>query len=227
MISSDISTLFTKDAPGVRFRQATILTWNPSNGNNTVDLAGGTLTNVGMMNIGEAISLKPGHVVGMLGQGSAWFIIGRITLPGDPNFASASVAFDGDFGFVTNFAITTTRTTKATVTLQVPTWADEALVFMNASAVLVNPNAANALVDLYAAIDTNTGVVGRGRFSSSAVVDYSDSNTLVSHSQAVLSSPGATIACKADLQVVGGANWATSANQSIGISATAIYRSTT
>ena len=225
MISDNLAPLFDKGAPGVRFRQGTVLTWDAETGANTIDLAGGTLTNVPILNTGEAIALRAGHVVGLLGQGSAWFIVGRITMPGDPGFASASVAFAGNFASSTSFPITTTRTPKATVTLNAPAWADEAVVYATASASLGNPNATASLVDCYAVIDGAVGVAGRVGMAPVGAANFQDAGSLMSHCQQVFN-PGATITCTADLQLVGGATWGTS-TQFVGISAIAIYRSTT
>lgn len=226
MITDDLSTLFGQTGPGVRFRQGTILEWDSESGANSVDLAGGTLTNVPILNTGEAIALKAGHVVGLLGQGTSWFIIGRVTPPGSPDFAGSSVAFDGAFALVQTFGITSSRVTKAVATLAVPSWADQALVWVTASAILGNVNASATLVDLYAGVDLSTGIAGRAPFAPLGAANYADTGTVVSHCQAVINNPGPTIACKADLQIVLGSNWASSANQYAGISATAIYRST-
>lgn len=142
MISDDLSTLFDSGQPGVRFRQGTILTWDPNSGANTVDLAGGTLANVPILNTGEAIALKAGHVVGLLGQGSTWFIVGRITPPGDPNFAAASVAFGGAGAQVFGYSTSTVTVVKATSNeLVVPDWADEALVMITGFAGVINTTA--------------------------------------------------------------------------------------
>lgn len=225
MISDNLAPLFGGGQPGVRFRQGTVLTWNADTGANTIDLAGGTLTNVPILNTGEAIALKAGHVVGLLGQGSAWFIVGRITMPGDPGFASASVAFDGDFASSTSFGISATRLPKATVTLQAPAWADEAVVYATASAALGNPNISASLVDCYAIINGVVGVAGRSGMAPVGAANYQDAGSPMSHCQAIFN-PGATITCTADLQLVGGATWGTS-TQFVGISAIAIYRSTT
>lgn len=227
MITDNLAPLFAAGQPGVRFRQGTVTAWDASTGANTIDLAGGTLTNVPILNTGEAIALKAGHVVGLLGQGSAWFIVGRITLPGDPNFASASVSFAGNFASSTSFAITGSRLPKATVTLNAPAWADEAVVYATASAALGNPTASAALIDIYAVINGAVGVAGRSGMAPAGAANFQDAGSLMSHCQQVFN-PGATITCTADLQRVtpGGPDWGTS-TQFVGISAIAIYRSTT
>lgn len=226
MISDDTSKLFGGDDRSVlRMRQGTILTWDPETGTNTVEVAGGILTNVPIQNTGEAISLKPGHVVNLNGQGNTWWIVGRITTPGSADFASASVAFDGAYGFTTNFAITTTRVTKVTATLDVPAWADEAVVSCVVNVSLRNPGATATYVDAYAAIDGVNGVGQRSGFAPLGNAQFQDAGSIMVGAQSVITSPGSTILCEGSLQTIT-TNWATSADQMIGISATAIYRST-
>lgn len=131
MITDDLSTLFDSGQPAVRFRQGTITAWDTDTGTNTVDMAGGTLTNVPILNTGEAIALKAGHVIVLMGLGLSWFIIGRVTPPNDPNFAAASVAFGSAGAQVTGFSLSMTLTVKASSNeLVVPDWADEAIVFV-------------------------------------------------------------------------------------------------
>jgi hypothetical protein len=142
MITDDLTPLFDTGQPGVRFRQGTVTAWNASTGANTIDVAGGTLTNVSILNTGEAIALKAGHVVGLLGQGSTWFIIGRITPPGDANFAAVSVAFGSAGAQLFNYSTSTSMVIKATSNeLVVPDWADEAVVMIAGSAAVVNSTA--------------------------------------------------------------------------------------
>lgn len=149
MITDDLSTLFDSGQPGVRFRQGTISTWNANTGANTIDLAGGTLTDVPMLNTGEAVALKAGHVVGLLGQGSTWFIIGRVTLPNDPNFAAASVAFGSAGAQVFGYSTSTSMVTKASSNeLVVPDWADEAIVMVTGFGGVTNTTAGIAFAGM-------------------------------------------------------------------------------
>jgi hypothetical protein len=224
MITDDLSTLFDAGDPAVRFRQGTVLTWNANTGANTIDLAGGTLTNVPMMNIGEAISLKAGHVVGLLGQGSTWFIIGRITLPGDPNFASASIAFDGVHTSATNFSVTTTHSNKVTSSIAVPGWADEVLVMMTTQISLANSSAGG----FYASFEPFIGGVGGGGIgfglAANASTSFNDLNAGSISFQRVITNPGASIALATTAWVTAGTLPA-SATSTVILDATAIFRS--
>jgi hypothetical protein len=129
--------LMPPDAAGVAYGQGKILTWNASTGANTIQYRGSVLVDVPILNTGEAIALQAGHVVGILKAGKSYFILGRITVPGNPDFASASIAFGAiESVFATGFAIGTVEATgeKISATMDVPAWADEALVTLYADA---------------------------------------------------------------------------------------------
>lgn len=129
-------------APAVGFRQGLVQAWDTTTGANQILVAGGVLTDVPILNTGEAVALKVGHVVGLLTAGGSWFILGRITPPGDPNFASASVAFGSAGATATNFSTSTSFATKATADLVVPDWADEAIVMVGGQCGIRNSTAA-------------------------------------------------------------------------------------
>lgn len=226
MITDDLAPLFDTGGPGVRFRQGTVLTWNANTGANTIDLAGGTLTNVPIINTGEAIALKAGHVVGLLGQGSTWFIVGRITLPGDANFAGASVAFTTNFNNTSGFgiAVSPTFSTVASVTLAVPTWADQALVTVQASFSLHNPRGvvdfANARVTI-AGSPFAQSVSGYAANGDAGASDYQNQSCIAAQ---IITNPAATIAVGATV-AAGGAAWGADANNFCSLTATAVFRS--
>lgn len=224
MITDNLAPLFDPGQPGVRFRQGTILTWDSNTGSNTIDLAGGTLTNVPIINTGEAIALKAGHIVGMLGQGSTWFIIGRITPPGDPNFAGASVAFASDWDFQQGFAVGTGNQTCATATIPVPSWADEAAVISVATGTLVNSTSIRQEAVLYSKINgTSNGGVALGIPPDSGTGGFGIGCLTASASQ-VIPSPGSTITCTCVTNL--NAGFAANGINTATVSALAIFRST-
>lgn len=92
--SEDLAPLLVGD-PGTetRFRQGVIASWNNQTGENSVDVGGATLQNLPILNTAEAIALGVGDVVGLLAAGASWMILGRITPPNDPQFASAATSF--------------------------------------------------------------------------------------------------------------------------------------
>lgn len=225
MISDNLAPLFDDGQPSARIRQGTILTWDPANGNNTVDLAGGVLTNVGILNTGEAIALKAGHVVGLLGQGSTWFILGRVTMPGDPQFASASVAFASDSAFTSNFTVPNALATRASVSLPVPSWADEAAVIATATASVLNRTAVDDYCFLTTLIDGFGGIASGSTFNK--VSEWQSFQNLTANYSDVVTSPGATISVVAQLGTNNGTSWVADTGNRCALSAIAIFRSTT
>lgn len=225
MITDDLSTLFEPAAPGVRFRQGTVLTWDSDTGENAIDLAGATLTDVPVLNTSEATALKEGHVVGLLGQGSAWFIIGRVTPPNSSDFAGASVAFETQAAQVSNFALSTGFVEKVSTSMNVPAWADEALVTVSVTMTAHNNRGVEDFVYLYAAISgltSGAAFTGASATSGSALSWPSLSHT---HTATVSTSGPSTIAVSGYALSQGGA-WTADANNRIFLAASAVYRST-
>jgi hypothetical protein len=224
VITDDISTLFDTGAPGVRFRQGTILTWNAETGSNTIDLAGGALTDVPVLNTSEATALKQGHVVGMLGQGSSWFIIGRITPPNDPNFAAASVAFAGAGASATNFGLSTSAANIITDTMAVPSWADEAIVLATGNCQLTNPTAVIDFATIRVTIDGVGGGGSQVGFSPLGNASGNYVGSMAVSAQRLISSPGSTITVATQLNAQT-APWGVQASNRANIDAIAVFRS--
>lgn len=118
-----------KEALG--FHQGVIQAWNSETGQNTVNIAGAFVNDLPILNTGEAIVLKVGHVVAILRFRSTYFILGRITIPQDPQFAGASVAFGSAGAEGIGFGVTTTMMAIVGFNMPVPSWADEAVVFVS------------------------------------------------------------------------------------------------
>lgn len=226
MITDNLATLFDSGQPGVRFRQGTILSWDANTGSNTVDMGGGTLTNVPILNTGEAIALKAGHIVGLLGQGSAWFIVGRVTPPNDPNFASASVSFGGNGVSTTNFTVPTTPTTRASLTIPTPAWADEAVVLVTANASLYNNQASIQFASLQVLIDGVQGGAATSGFAPAGNASGAYYQSMTASAQRVIT-PGASIALAAQVWNQGSTAWAADTTQQCNLDAIAVFRSVT
>jgi len=225
VITDDLSTLFNPPAPGVRFRQGTVLTWNASTGANTISVGGATLTDVPILNTGEAVALKAGHVVGLLVFGASWFILGRVTVPGGSDFASASVAFGGAGASATNFTLSTTQTNKVTTSIAVPSWADEAIVLCTVNCSLTNPRAVIDFANLSATIDGVGGGQAQSGFSPLGDASGNYLQPMSASGQRLITSPGATIALAGQVWA-NGASWGASANNIVNIDAIAVFRST-
>lgn len=85
MASSDIAALFggsPNDTKSVQIRQGIVKAWNPSTGDNTINVGGATLTNLAFL-IAEATVLTAGDVVQLISQGGKSYILGKVTDPGE------------------------------------------------------------------------------------------------------------------------------------------------
>ena len=225
--SADLSSLFTPAGPGVRFGQGLITAWDPATGQNTIEWSGGTLTDVPVLNTGEAIALRPGRVVGMLGQGLTWFIIGRITPPNDPDFASASLAFAAKNAQFTNFGLTTSLVNDAFVDLDIPVWADEVAIIAIGSCSLTNTTATADFAACAVFIDGVTGPgVQHGYQATPSAINQNTQSMTASNSLVKPVVGGTTI--RADLRIRAvNAAWGAATSNIAEISAMAVFRSVT
>lgn len=89
--TSDLATLLTPaPSSGVQFSQGTILTWDRTRLENTIEWRGITLRDVPMIEGLNNLVLKPGDIVGMLGWApenskgvGSWWILGKLSNPGE------------------------------------------------------------------------------------------------------------------------------------------------
>jgi hypothetical protein len=112
----------------VGFHQGVIIAWNSETGQNTVSTQGAFLTNVSMLNIGDTTNLARGDVVLIFRLRTQYFIVGRVVVPNTELFASSSVDFEAVNVAAGSFALTTVETIVVTTTLNVPPWANQALI---------------------------------------------------------------------------------------------------
>ncbi|WP_146605704.1 hypothetical protein [Micromonospora craterilacus] len=81
--------LLPPDGDGLGFRQGVVVEWNPDTAKNKIAVAGAVVEDLPIFNTSEALLITPGAVVGILTAGRTWFVLGRITIPGTPEAASA------------------------------------------------------------------------------------------------------------------------------------------
>ena len=90
MRSSDLAPMLADPRnAALGFRQGVIVSWNPNTAENTVLVGNALLENLPILNTSEASILAEGDVVGVLTAGRTWGILGRFTIPGTPEAASA------------------------------------------------------------------------------------------------------------------------------------------
>lgn len=226
MITDNLASLFVNGPEGVGFRQGRVVAWNPNTGANTIEVAGGMLTDVSVLNSGEAIALKAGHIVGLLTYGGAWFILGRITSPGDPNFAGASVAFASASAAADGFALSIGGpATVATAVIPVPTWADEALVTVSAAFSLHNTRTASDWAAGFCYVGSDAGSSTLQGFAAASDAGKSDWGSLSCAHQVRLTAVGGPITVTARVSS-NDANWPADALNRVRLVSSAIFRST-
>jgi len=89
--NNDLAALLTPaPSKGVQFSQGIILTWDHGELHNTIEWRGITLTDIPMVEGVNALTLKAGDVVGMLGWApenakgvGTWWILGKLSNPGE------------------------------------------------------------------------------------------------------------------------------------------------
>lgn len=205
---------------GLGFRQGTVETFNSETGENTIDVGGTVLSNVPMLNSGEAIALKAGHVVALLTWKSSWWILGRVTLPNSDQFASASVSFDGGFVSGNNFSIDTTIDIKAQKTFTVPAWADEAAVMATSMISARNDSASSDTLNGRSVIDGINGQL----FNKGVAVNEVFDVTLGQHE--IISVTNKT-SFNVDIEMWTGSNfWPANTANNAALSTQVLYRST-
>lgn len=126
MNNDDVVPLYddAPDAPpAMSLRQGIVQSWNSSTGENSVQVAGGTLVNIPFLT-SEAANLVAGDVVEVLAAGDQWLVMGKVTTPGDPgtvpSWTGDITALEGRFPVTTpdiaSAAVTTPKISTAAVT---------------------------------------------------------------------------------------------------------------
>jgi hypothetical protein len=106
--NNDLAALLTPaPSKGVQFSQGVILTWDHVFLRNTIEWRGITLTDIPMVEGVNALALKEGDVVGMLGWApenakgvGTWWILGKLSNPGE--FISDLTFYLGQIRFLTS-----------------------------------------------------------------------------------------------------------------------------
>lgn len=126
----DLVPLFAPQPDGPRVRQGVVVAWDVNAGTGTINVAGGTLTDVPFLTPGGIAWFTPGDPVVLLAQGGAWFVLGRVVkgLAGSVRGIGRNTqgVIFGNSGMLTPGALGLTFLTYATVNIAVPLWANSA-----------------------------------------------------------------------------------------------------
>lgn len=159
MPSSDYPSLFEPPRPGEPFRQGEILTFNPSDGSNTVRVGGSVLADLPVLVGGDTVNFAPGDAVILLKYQSSWAILGRIVVPGGSELTATAVDFFANTVFnVTPTTINGTAQTLASQALAPPAWANSVVVMAITHGIFANNSGVSDSVRIMT--DLSTGEFG-------------------------------------------------------------------
>lgn len=206
--------------PDVGFRQGTVEAWDEATGSNSVNVAGVSISDVPVLNLGEFTLLQPGDVVGLLRFKSTYFILGRIILPRAPDANRATLSFGSDTGRESGFSVTTLPAEgRGLVTIPAPSWADEALVLVTATGQAVNSRTEVDYLGIKVQVNgvdampgAFFGPAGQNEFASGSVVG-----------SALVTDVGSTVNGRA-IMWANGDTWAANASNGVNTTVTAFFR---
>lgn len=213
--------------PELGFHSGTVVSWDSNTGSNVIEVAGAQLVDVPVLNTGETIALKAGHVVGLLRFASSYFILGRVAIPGTDQFAGSAVSFASS-GVAENPVLLSTSTTaaRASVTLAGPEWADEVVLWNTA---IITGHNTRAVGDFLWCVPAAINTPGTAVYTSVDAGGYgSVTGTQTAH--LIGDYPGyyadnpITFECRAWAQ---GGTWGTDSGNTAQIHALAIFKSST
>jgi hypothetical protein len=82
MSLNDITPLFSLSAPtDLEFRKGTVVTFNPTTGENQINIGGSIHDNISMLSITATPTLAEDDIVGLLRSRTQFFILGKIIVP--------------------------------------------------------------------------------------------------------------------------------------------------
>lgn len=114
--------------PTVGYRQGTVITWDQATAENTVLVGRTILENLPVLNTSEAAILQTGDVVAILTVGQMFGVLGRFTIPGTPEAASALSAVR-----TASEAVTDTESTGSSSFTDLATYGPEVTLTVGAS----------------------------------------------------------------------------------------------
>jgi hypothetical protein len=122
MISNNIASLLQTDPSSpspIAVRQGVVQAWDADTGENSIQIAGGTIVNIPSLTA-EAAELVAGDVVAVLTSGDTALVLGKVTTPGDPGTVPTWNADLTALAPLVDLAAVTTGTTVTGATLADP-----------------------------------------------------------------------------------------------------------
>lgn len=223
MIGDDLTGLLGPgDGPEFGFRQGTVVSFNIIGGQNEIDVGGTVLTDLPFLNPGGYTILQPGDVVVLVRMRSSWAILGRVTTPGGTKAIGryTELSQAGWVDGASNYSLTTSFATKATLNFTIPAWAEVAIV--TASLMLLARNSTGATDFVNGRILMPDGASTSWPSASVPTLTFGQL-TVTKHYQQVVAGPGTyTILGQA---AASGANWAANASNIVTLQATVAFNS--
>lgn len=218
----DLTSLFGRDDPESGFRQGTIISFNVLSGLGDVRVGGATLTDVPFLTQAGQVSYLPGDAVLLIRFRSSWAILGRYVSPGGIAAIGRYFELTGVYSTptVSNYSLTTTFVTQATMTIGVPPWAEVATV--TASLMLLARNSTASTDFLQGRILPPSG--GATSWISAAVPTLQFGSLTVVGSHQMLVTPGGSLVIGGQVSTSGG-SWAANVSNAAYLQATVAWNS--
>lgn len=125
MYGDDLTNLFTPPtSPASEILQAKVISWNQSDGSNSVQIGAATLFNLPFLDTGVQVNFDPNQAVMVLRRDASYFILGAVESVGaNAPYGSSSLAFVNNADAFQGFAMATTDVEMVFRTVTIPTWA--------------------------------------------------------------------------------------------------------
>lgn len=192
MMGGDLTGLLgAPDGPNSGFRQGVVVTFDPDNGQNTVAVAGGVLTDLPLVNTGAVIDIAAGDVVVLMRLRSSWAILGKIVNPGAEDYGVRAVEVQPLGWFGSGFALTTSYVTQAGTDLEAPEWANMAAVIAIGTISIWNTSGATRFVQAQTTISLDGALTAQSTGHFQSIANGQGGNAASSIIRLMVIDPGA------------------------------------
>ncbi len=91
-------------AESMEYRKGTVLEWNPVTLENVIEVGTSPMVNLPVLGVGEATTIVPGSIVGLMVVGGTYAVIGRLVIPGSAEASEAVSLLDAQIKSAQIFA---------------------------------------------------------------------------------------------------------------------------